>query len=180
MSAAVAAVHEPVQLGTNDQLLRTTAWSLRSLMRTTDQLAQGTSLRSNFAHIIPASQTLPTIEVFVHSITASLSIKPAVLVTALIYVERLGSRLPKSATGTADTPYRIFLSALLLADKYWSDHSVVAKSLVGASGGLFQQREICAMERALLKFLGFNLFVSAEEIRHYAEKLSIDLGSGSI
>ncbi|KAJ1950123.1 hypothetical protein EC988_004505 [Linderina pennispora] len=180
MSTAIAsttALQGPaLECNSHSQLLRTTAWSLRSLMRTTDRLASGPGLRGNFGHIIPASATLPSIEVFVNSITASLHIKAAVLVTALVYVERLGRRLPKSAQGTADTPYRIFLAALVLADKYWSDHAVKAKSLVKAAGGLFQLSEICAMERAVLKILGFRLYVSTEELRQYADKLSIDLG----
>ncbi|KAJ1961614.1 hypothetical protein GGI12_003150 [Dipsacomyces acuminosporus] len=186
MSAAVAPICECYRLdaaattSSNSHILRTAACSLRSLMRTTNQISQGASLRSNFAHIIPASQTLPTMEMFVHSITSSLKIKPAVLATSLVYVDRLGSRLPKTARGTADTPYRIFLAALLLADKYWSDRSVMVKNLARASDGLFQQREICAMEVALLKILGFRLYVSAEEIQGYADKLGISLDADSI
>ncbi|KAJ2059963.1 hypothetical protein GGI17_004075 [Coemansia sp. S146] len=97
----------------------------------------------------------------------------AVLVTALIYVERLRKHLPKTATGSMDTPYRIFLASLLLADKFWSDHSVQIKNLVAAAGGVFSMKEIAAMERALLKLLQFNLYVSADEIRTHAQKLGI-------
>ncbi|KAJ2902866.1 hypothetical protein GGI21_004499 [Coemansia aciculifera] len=104
----------------------------------------------------------------------------AVLVTALIYVERLRRHLPNTATGSADTPYRIFLASLLLADKFWSDHSVQIKSLVAAAGGLFSQREICAMERALLKLLKFDLFVSADEIRTHALKLGIFIDENAV
>ncbi|KAJ2443678.1 hypothetical protein GGF42_006549, partial [Coemansia sp. RSA 2424] len=86
---------------------------------------------------------------------------------------RLRKHLPNTATGSADTPYRIFLASLLLADKFWSDHSVQIKNLVAAAGGVFSLKEIAAMERALLKLLKFNLYVSADEIRTHALRLGI-------
>ncbi|KAJ2776778.1 PHO85 cyclin-1 [Coemansia interrupta] len=173
------------------QLMQTAAFSLKSLLRTTDVPRQDLnsgigSLRGNFSHIMPAKTTstpvilassskqmLPAIEVFVRSITSTLNIKTAVLVTAMVYVERLGKRLPRSATGAPDTPYRVFLAALLLADKFWSDHAVRAKNLVAAANGAFGQREIAAMERAMLKLLSFNLYVSAEDIRKHANKIGV-------
>ncbi|KAJ2890131.1 hypothetical protein IWW38_004302 [Coemansia aciculifera] len=176
----------PTSASGQSQLLNTTVRSLKSLMRTTDrqplqqQLHQAGGLRSNFAHIINQRPLLPSIETFICSVTASLKIKMAVLVTALIYVERLRRHLPNTATGSADTPYRIFLASLLLADKFWSDHSVQIKSLVAAAGGLFSQREICAMERALLKLLKFDLFVSADEIRTHALKLGIFIDENAV
>ncbi|KAJ2742321.1 hypothetical protein GGI20_004564 [Coemansia sp. BCRC 34301] len=171
----------PASAGGQSKLLYTTVRSLKSLMRTTDRQPQqqylqaggGGGLRSNFAHIIQQQPLLPSIEAFVCSVTASLKIKMAVLVTALIYVEQLRKHLPNTATGSADTPYRIFLASLLLADKFWSDHSVQIKNLVAAAGGVFSMREISAMERALLKLLKFNLYVSADEIRTHAQKLGI-------
>ncbi|KAJ1825214.1 PHO85 cyclin-1 [Coemansia sp. RSA 2599] len=174
--------------------MRTAAWSLKSLLRTVDSQGQlvapetaetVSSLRGNFSQMMPKAAVapvimastsrlmLPPIEVFVRSVTSTLNIKAAVLVTALVYVERLGKRLPRSATGAPDTPYRVFLAALMLADKFWSDHSVSAKSLVAAAGGAFGQREIAAMERAMLKLLGFNLYVSAEHIRQHARKIGM-------
>ncbi|KAJ1722976.1 PHO85 cyclin-1 [Coemansia erecta] len=176
------------------QLMQTAAFSLKSLLRTTDVPRQDLnsgigSLRGNFSHIMPATmaaaaaapvilassskQMLPAIEVFVRSVTSTLNIKTAVMVTALVYVERLGKRLPRSATGAPDTPYRVFLAALLLADKFWSDHAVRAKNLVAAANGAFGQREIAAMERAMLKLLSFNLYVSADDIRQHANKIGV-------
>ncbi|KAJ1647348.1 PHO85 cyclin-1 [Coemansia erecta] len=182
-------------------LMRTAACSLKSLLRTVDSCGQQpafdvaaepvSSLRGNFSHMMPKAAAaaaapqsiimastsrlmLPPIEVFVRSVTSTLNTKAAVLVTALIYVERLGKRLPRSATGAPDTPYRVFLAALMLADKFWSDHSVAAKNLVAAAGGAFGQREIAAMERAMLKLLGFNLYVSADHIRQHARKIGMN------
>ncbi|KAJ2458423.1 hypothetical protein GGF42_002085 [Coemansia sp. RSA 2424] len=189
MSTAIATPGPRMDLGPappsasgQSQLLYTTVRSLKSLMRTTDrqpqQLLQAAGchsggLRTNFAHIIHQQPLLPSIETFICNVTASLKIKMAVLVTALIYVERLRKHLPNTATGSADTPYRIFLASLLLADKFWSDHSVQIKNLVAAAGGVFSLKEISAMERALLKLLKFNLYVSADEIRTHALRLGI-------
>ncbi|KAJ2703993.1 hypothetical protein FB645_003649 [Coemansia sp. IMI 203386] len=202
LSAIAPTTGVPLQLcnpvsGVQSQqlLMHTAACSLKSLLRTVDshgQPASGaqetvSSLRGNFSHMMPKTaaappviiastsrQMLPPIEVFVRSITNTLNTKAAVLVTALIYVERLGKRLPRSATGAPDTPYRVFLAALMLADKFWSDHSVAAKNLVAAAGGAFGQREIAAMERAMLKLLGFNLYVSADHIRQHARKIGMN------
>ncbi|KAJ1667457.1 hypothetical protein IW140_000830 [Coemansia sp. RSA 1813] len=147
------------------QLLRTAAFSLKSILRTDGSNSMAGTLLN------PMLPNLPSIERFIFNITTTLEIKTAVLVTALIYVERLSRRLPESATGTVDTPYRIFLASLLLADKFWSDSAVPVKSLVAATGGIFAQREISNMERALIKLLGFNLFVSVDQIRSHAQKI---------
>ncbi|KAI9501095.1 hypothetical protein GGI25_006071 [Coemansia spiralis] len=164
MTTAIAATPGLDISGSHGQLLRTAAYSLKSLLRTDTTQKIGCTLAN-----------LPPIETFVCSITSTLGIKTAVLVTALIYVERLSRRLPASATGTVDTPYRIFLAALLLADKFWSDHAVPIKSLVAATGGVFPLREISNMERALIKLLGFNLFVSADQVQCHAKKLGFDI-----
>ncbi|KAJ1846823.1 PHO85 cyclin-1, partial [Coemansia sp. RSA 2703] len=129
------------------RLMQMAVYTLKSLLRTTDAPRQDLnsgigSLRGNFSHIMPANtastpvilassskQMLPTIEVFVNNVTSTLNIKTTVFVTALVYIGRLGKRLPRSATGAPDTPYRVFLAALLLADKFWSDHAVRAKNL---------------------------------------------------
>ncbi|KAJ2658845.1 PHO85 cyclin-1 [Coemansia sp. RSA 1200] len=168
------------------QLLRTAAYSLKSLLRTNSgSMAAGSSSSSSSSGgmattttghgggllLNPLLPNLPTIEAFIFNIITALDIKTAVLVTALIYVERLSQRLPESATGTADTPYRIFLASLLLADKFWSDSAVPVKSLVTATGGVFAHREIASMERAMIKLLGFNLFVSADQIHAHARKI---------
>ncbi|KAJ2037118.1 hypothetical protein H4S03_003181 [Coemansia sp. S3946] len=168
----------PSSINGQSRLLYTTVRSLKSLMRTSDRqpqqlYQQSGGIRSNFAHIIHQQPLLPSIDDFIRSVTASLNIKMAVLVTALIYVERLRKHLPKTATGSMDTPYRIFLASLLLADKFWSDHSVQIKNLVAAAGGVFSMKEISAMERALLKLLKFSLYVSADEIHTHAHKLGI-------
>lgn len=142
-------------------LLRTTtASSLKSLMRT------NTGLQHNFAHIIdPRLASLPPLETFICSITSTMNIKFGVLLTALVYVKRLKSRLPKSAIGTLDTPYRVFLAALLLADKFWSDKPLTTtKTLAKATNGMFGQREIRHMQRAVLNILEFRLYVSDQEL----------------
>ncbi|KAJ1946668.1 hypothetical protein GGF37_001027 [Kickxella alabastrina] len=196
MSAIIAATPgahidlcNPANSSTSQLLMRTTAHSLNALLRAHERGRPESntsthSLRNNFAHIIPTRPTptsatvasssghlLPSIEGFVNIVTAALNTKTAVLVTALVYVERLRKRLPVSATVAADTPYRVFLAALMLADKFWSDHTVSAENFVVAAGGAFSRREIAAMERALLKLLGFRLYVSADDIRQHARRL---------
>ncbi|KAJ2775853.1 hypothetical protein IWQ57_000010 [Coemansia nantahalensis] len=157
-------------------LLQTAACSVKALLRPSGERVLSSNLRSNFAHLMAGRPSaLPTIETFVCSVSRALGVNAIVVVTSLIYVERLSARLPRSATGNPDSPYRIFLAALLLADKYWSDRAVKVMSLVAATGGLFRHREILAMERALLRILAFDLYVSAEHIRGFAANLGIDI-----
>ncbi|KAJ2306772.1 hypothetical protein IWW55_001293 [Coemansia sp. RSA 2706] len=179
MSTAIATPSSVELQSTESHLLYTAACSVKALLRTSDATTGllTSNLHSNFAHLAPARPSLPSIETFVCSVATTLSATPVVVVTSLIYVERLSARLPQSARGKADTPYRIFLAALLLADKYWSDQAVKVKMLVAATGGLFRHREILAMERALLRILRFDLFVSADQIRDFASKLGIDINA---
>ncbi|KAJ2497861.1 hypothetical protein GGH96_004779 [Coemansia sp. RSA 1972] len=182
MSTVIVTPSAPVELGpgTESQLLYTAACSVKALLRTTIDKPGASSvltsnLRSNFAHLMVKSSILPPLETFVMSVAKTLTVKPVVVVTSLIYVERLSIRLPQSATGKTDTPYRIFLAALLLADKFWSDRPVKVKALVAATGGLFKHQEVLAMERALLRILKFNMFVSADQVRGFASKRGIDI-----
>ncbi|KAJ2780155.1 hypothetical protein H4R18_003603 [Coemansia javaensis] len=158
------------------RLLQTAACSVKELLRPGGMVSS--NLRSNFAHLMAGSPpALPPIETFVCTVARTLGVSALVVATSLVYVERLSGRLPRSASGRADTPYRIFLAALLLADKYWSDRAVTIKSLVVAAGGLFRHREILAMERALLRVLRFDLSVSPEHIRRFADDLGLDIGA---
>ncbi|KAJ2158160.1 hypothetical protein GGF46_003967 [Coemansia sp. RSA 552] len=172
MSATVVTSQPAIRLGQNTgarSLLQTAASSVKLLLHTTDG-----SRRGNIGH--PMGPTpLPSIEAFVASVAQTLKASPVVVVTSLIYVERLSKRLPQSATGKADTPYRIFLVSLLLADKFWSDRAMGVKALVAATGGLFRHAEILAMEKALLRIIGFDLFVSAAHIRRFARALGIEI-----
>ncbi|PIA17688.1 hypothetical protein COEREDRAFT_80368 [Coemansia reversa NRRL 1564] len=187
MSAVIATPNASVALcpSVEAQLLHSAACSVKAFIRTSNDVVgsnNGTgklltsNLRSNFAHLMTSkTNMLPSIETFVSSVTRTLGASVAVLVTALIYVERLSKRLPQKAIGKADTPYRIFLGTLLLADKYWSDRAIKVRALVTATGGLFRHCEILAMERAMLGLLGYKLFVSAENIRNFAKNLGINI-----
>ncbi|KAJ2717018.1 hypothetical protein H4R19_000273 [Coemansia spiralis] len=176
VAAPGAAAEQPSLL-----LLQTAACSVKALLRPRGDGAVSSNLRNNFAHLMMANPpaALPSVETFVCSVARAVGVSAIVVVTSLIYVERLTARLPQAATGKADSPYRIFLAALLLADKYWSDKALKVASLVAATGGLFRHREILAMERALLRILGFDLYVSADHIRRFAGNLGIDIDATS-
>ncbi|KAJ2450193.1 hypothetical protein EV183_004447 [Coemansia sp. RSA 2336] len=178
MSTAIA-VPGSLKLSTDtESLLFTAAHSVREFLQTTGNAEPtlSSNLKSNFSmHLRP--KALPTLETFICSVAQSLKITPEVVVTSLIYVERLSKRLPQTAKTKADTPYRIFLAALLLAEKYWSDQAVKVKLLVMATGGLFRHKEILAMEKALLRVLKFELYVSADHIYGFAKRLGIEMNA---
>jgi hypothetical protein len=60
---------------------------------------------------------LPSIEKFVVSVITSSDVSVPVLIASLVYLSRLQTYLPSAATGCPSTSHRLFLVALILADK---------------------------------------------------------------
>ena len=97
------------------------------------------------------------------------------MVVGLIYVYRLKKTLPTTARGDFDTPYKIFLSAILVASKYLSDHSLQNKRMAEITDGLYNVKDINTMERSFLGLLRYDLWVNAEEIDQFIKDHKVDL-----
>jgi capsule polysaccharide export protein KpsC/LpsZ len=93
----------------------------------------------------------------------------------LIYVDRLKKNLPASARGDFDTPYKIFLSAILVASKYLSDHSLQNKTIADITNGLYTNKDVNTMERSFLGLLKYDLWVGSDEFNSFLEEHRIEL-----
>lgn len=89
---------------------------------------------------------------------------PALLTAGLVILSRLRARLPPHARISAEAYNRLLLAALMLAQKTLCDgcHSAADWGIVGQ--GRYSTLDVSRMERELLQFVGWSIFVSAEEM----------------
>ncbi|KAI8981839.1 cyclin domain-containing protein [Mycotypha africana] len=113
-----------------------------------DHLVQCSKERIYYQHLL-----LPELSTFIHTVYKKCKLSPTVLVIGLIYLERLKKNLPPQAQGEYDTPYKLFLAAIIIATKYIEDynsHAVVIYKVVSA---LYSTKELNEMERSFLGVL---------------------------
>lgn len=114
---------------------------------------------------------IPPVEEFIAGIVTRSQVQVATLMSSLVYLERLKSRLPTVAKGGRCTVHRIFLACLILSaknlndsspkNKHWAKYSVCA---VGSVPFGFSLSEVNLMERQLLALLDFNLRIEKEDL----------------
>ncbi|CAG8571808.1 20702_t:CDS:1 [Gigaspora margarita] len=97
------------------------------------------------------------------------------MVVGLIYVNRLKKTLPSTARGDFDTPYKIFLSAILVASKYLSDQSLQNKTIADITDGLYTVKDVNTMERSFLGLLKYDLWVDRNEVEDFLDQHRVEL-----
>jgi G1/S-specific cyclin PLC1 len=114
---------------------------------------------------------LPTLEEFITQLVVSSNVQVPTLMSTLVYLNRLKSRLQPMAKGLRCTTHRIFLAALILAAKYLNDSSPKNKHWAnyshintdGQSFG-FSRTEVNLMEKQLLFLLEWELRITEEDL----------------
>jgi len=87
------------------------------------------------------------------------------ILTSLVLLDRLKSKLPSRACGSPETCHRVFLAALILANKLLYD--VPMKNLVWSEcSALYSVAEINLMEKQFLALISFKLTVTEDELWH--------------
>ncbi|KAI8094264.1 cyclin domain-containing protein [Thamnidium elegans] len=130
-----------------------------------DDLVQCSKERRYYQHLL-----LPELPTFIKLVYQKCRLTPTVLVIGLIYLERLKKNLPDQAQGEYDTPYKLFLAAMIVATKYIEDYSSHALSIYKIVSPLYTSRELNEMERSFLGVLKFDLYVDITEMDRFVEE----------
>ncbi|KAI2621349.1 cyclin [Xylaria nigripes] len=114
---------------------------------------------------------LPSLEDFITQLVVSSNVQVSTLMSTLVYLTRLKSRLQPMAKGLRCTTHRIFLAALILSAKYLNDSSPKNKhwanySYIRGNGYTFgfSRTEVNLMEKQLLFLLDWDLRIVEEDL----------------
>jgi len=122
-------------------------------------------------HTIP----IPTTEQFIASLVDRSHVNVPTLMTSLVYIHRVKSRLGPLATGIRCVVHRIFLASLILAAKYLNDSSPRNKHwsscsrVHGFDDFGFSVAEVNLMEWQLLTILDWDLRVYERDLYEHLQ-----------
>jgi G1/S-specific cyclin PLC1 len=114
---------------------------------------------------------LPSVEDFITKLVVSSNVQVPTLMSSLVYLNRLKSRLQPQARGIRCTAHRIFLASLILAAKYLNDSSPKNKHWANYTNMTteyyqfgFNRQEVNTMEKQLLFLLEWDLRISEDDL----------------
>lgn len=112
---------------------------------------------------------LPALHEFIYDLYKKNNIPNAVKLFTLIYLLRLKSKLPEYAKGGPDTPYRLFLAAVLTSSKYLSENGtgLTSNHLSHLTHTIYTAKDINRMERSFLGLIRYDLWVSPLDIQSF-------------
>lgn len=129
----------------------------------------------------PAQQSkpLPSLMTFISRLVRYTNVYTGTLLSTLVYLEKLRSKLPKNAEGLPCTLHRIFLACLIISSKFNNDSSPKNLHWAEYTDGLFTTKDINLMERQLLNLLNWDVQINnqdlARNLRKFTEPIKNDL-----
>ncbi|KAH6843199.1 hypothetical protein B0I37DRAFT_214283 [Chaetomium sp. MPI-CAGE-AT-0009] len=133
--------------------------------------AQSRSREPSARAVKGSDAPLPTIEEFITQLVIASNVQVPTLMSSLVYLRRLKSRLQPMAKGLRCTTHRIFLASLILSAKYlndcspknkhWANYSVVSTHAYSFG---FSRTEVNLMEKQLLFLLDWDLRITEEDL----------------
>ncbi|KAI9483220.1 MAG: cyclin domain-containing protein [Benjaminiella poitrasii] len=114
---------------------------------------------------------LPPLNEFIANVFKRSKLSPCVCLVSLIYLQRLKTGLPSHARGDIDTPYRLFLAAILTASKFLSEAGtcLTNQAIVVMTDHVYTPKDINLMERSFLGLIKYDLFVNVNSIKEYLD-----------
>ncbi|KAI8977009.1 cyclin domain-containing protein, partial [Mycotypha africana] len=88
-------------------------------------------------------------------------------VIALIYLGRLKNNLPERSRGEFDTPYKLFIAAVILASKFIEDSNRISQAVYKFIAPLYDFKIVNEMERSFLGVVKYNLFINLDEVDNF-------------
>ncbi|CAO3597267.1 unnamed protein product [Absidia cylindrospora] len=112
---------------------------------------------------------LPPLDEFIAMVFQRSQLPPCVCLVSLIYLQRLKMNLPSHARGDVDTPYRLFLAAVLTASKFMSETGtcLTSQAITEMTNHIYAPKDINLMERSFLGLIKYDLFVNVQGIKDY-------------
>ncbi|KAG6036662.1 hypothetical protein E4U41_005570 [Claviceps citrina] len=118
-----------------------------------------------------ADDTLPSLEEFITQLVVSSNVQVPTLMSTLVYLTRLKSKLQPMARGLRCTTHRIFLASLILSAKYlndsspknkhWANYTHITTELYSFG---FNRTEVNLMEKQLLFLLDWDLRINEQDL----------------
>ncbi|CAO3627402.1 unnamed protein product [Cunninghamella echinulata] len=112
---------------------------------------------------------LPPLNEFIATFFHRSQLPPCVCLVSLIYLQRLKMSLPRHARGDIDTPYRLFLAAVLTASKFMSETGtcLTSQAITEMTDHVYTPKDVNLMERSFLGLIKYDLFVDVQGIKDY-------------
>jgi hypothetical protein len=127
--------------------------------------------KNSTIHKLNTKHHLPPLNEFIATVFKRSKLSPCVCLVSLIYLQRLKTGLPSHARGDIDTPYRLFLAAILTASKFLSETGtcLTSQTIVVMTDYAYTPKDVNLMERSFLGLIKYNLFVNVEAIKAYLD-----------